>query len=233
MGIKNGKLVQSSETTNTNAYANTGSVMYYGNPNWTNYTYTVEATKIEGTEGFLIPFAVGSKDNNYFWNIGGWNNTVSCLQSVTGGTKSDQIAGTVKNCKIVTGKKYKLKVVVNGTNVKCYMDDTLYVDYDASATESAESYQVVSTDKTGDVIIKIVNITGYDKTFAIDIQGVESVKDIAECDVVAGSSLADDNILGQTEVVKLKTSELAGICKQFNYTVPKYSVIVLRIKRNS
>lgn len=229
--VKDGELVQSSKTTNTDAYENTGSTMYYGNPNWTDYTYTVEATKTAGAEGFLIPFAVGSKDNNYFWNIGGWNNTVSCLQSVTGGSKSGQLGGTVKNCRIVTGQKYELKVVVNGTRVKCYIDNVLYVDYDTSAAGSSESYQVVSTDSTGDIIIKMVNVTGYDKTFAIDIKGVDAVKDTADCDVVAGSSPAADNILGQTEVVSLKSSELTGVSKQFNYTVPKYSVTVLRIKK--
>lgn len=229
--VKDGELVQASKYTDTDSYGNFGTTMYYGNPNWTNYTYTVEATKTAGDEGFLIPFAVGDKNNNYFWNIGGWGNTVSCLQNVTNGTKSDRISATVKNYRVVTGQKYKLKVVVNGTRVKCYIDDVLYVDYDTSATGSYESYQVVSTDSTGDIIVKMVNVTGYDKTFAIDIKGVDAVKDTADRDVVAGSSLSDDNILGQPEVVTLKSSELTGVSKQFNYTVPKYSVTVLRIKK--
>ena len=65
--VKNGKLVQSSDVTNTVAYGNQGSVAYFGNNTWKNYTYTVEATKTSGQEGFMIPFAVGDKNENYFW----------------------------------------------------------------------------------------------------------------------------------------------------------------------
>ena len=64
--VKNGKLVQSSDVTNTAAYGNQGSVAYFGNNTWKNYTYTVEATKTSGQEGFMIPFAVGDKNENYF-----------------------------------------------------------------------------------------------------------------------------------------------------------------------
>lgn len=228
--VKNGELVQSNTRTNTNAYGNVGSTLYYGGETWENYTYTVDATKTAGEEGFLIPFAVGDKDNNYFWNIGGWNNTISCLQQVSNGTKSDQIAGTVKNIKITNGKKYSLKVVVSGDNVKCYIDNVLYVDYTISANANMESYQVVSTDKTGDIIIKMVNVSDSSKTFAIDITGAEIISETAALDVVAGTSLNNDNILGENEVVTMKSSEITGIGKQFNYTVPKYSVTVMRVK---
>lgn len=120
--------------------------------------------------------------------------------------------------------------MVTDTNIKCYIDDELYVDYDLPETATAESYQVVSTDDTGDIIIKMVNVTGYEKTFAIDIKGASSLGDTAARDVVAGTSPDNDNILGQTEVVTLVSDELSGITNQFNYTVPKYSVTVLRIK---
>ncbi|MCI5937234.1 MAG: Ig-like domain-containing protein [Eubacterium sp.] len=229
--VSGGKLVQSSTTTNTALYGNTGSTMYFGDASWENYTFTVEATKTSGSEGFLIPFSVADTKENYFWNIGGWDNTVSCLQRVTGGVKSDQIGGTTKNVRIVPGTTYQLKVVVSGRNVKCYIDNALYVDYTIEDNTNAESYQVVSTDATGDVIIKMVNVTGYPKTFALNIEGIQDVQDVADLDVVAGNSTYDDNILGQQEVVQLKSSKVNGVSGRFNYTVPKYSVNVLRIKK--
>lgn len=228
--VKNGKLVQSSTTTNTDLYSNTGSAVYFGSPNWKNYTYTVDAVKTGGQEGFLIPIAVADDRNNYFWNIGGWGNTVSCLQQVSDGTKSGQMEGTVRDIALTTGTTYKLKVVVNGYNIKCYVNDVLYIDYTVPDTENAESYQVVSTDDTGDIIIKMVNVTGLQKTFAIDIAGAETIGGAADLHLVAGNSLADDNILGKEEVVTLKSSTITGIGKQFNYTAPKYSVSVLRVK---
>ncbi|MCR5153591.1 MAG: hypothetical protein K6B75_01965, partial [Lachnospiraceae bacterium] len=231
--VVEGELVQASISTNTGTYGNTGTAMYFGDTSLTNYTYTLEATKTEGAEGFLIPFSVQGKDNNFFWNIGGWNNTVSCLQRVTNGVKSEQLAGTTKDVKIRSGKTYKIKVVVTEENVKCYLNDVLYVDYDLTETTNAESYQVVSTDESGDIIVKLVNIMGEQRTYAVDLAGVTDAGLTGEADVylVAGDSLGADNILGQTEVVNMETSKINGISSRFNYTVPKYSVTVLRIKR--
>lgn len=228
--VQNGKLVQSSTSTNTAAYGTTGSTVYFGDPNWKNYTFTVDAVKTAGTEGFLIPIAVKNSSNNYFWNIGGWNNTVSCLQQVKDGIKSDQIPGTARPAAIQNGTVYRLKVVVTGDHIKCYINDTLYIDHTVGDASDSECYQVVSTDKTGDIIVKIVNVTGYAKTLAIDIKGADYIGDTAKLDLAAGDSLAADNILGQKEVVTLKTMDVKGIKKQFNYTVPKYSVSVLRVK---
>lgn len=228
--IENGELVQSSSTTNTDSYATTGTAVYFGDSNWSNYTYTVEATKTSGMEGFLIPFSVGDKNNNYFWNIGGWNNTVSCLQSVSDGIKSDQIGGTTKNFSVKTNQTYQLKIVVTDNNIKCYVDDELYVDYSLTDSANAEAYQVVSTDASGDIIIKMVNVTGNDKVFAINLKNADIASDKAELDLVAGNDLLNDNVLGKEPVVKLESSSIKGITNQFNYTVPKYSVTVMRIK---
>ena len=49
-------------------------------------------------------------------------------------------------------------------------------------------------------------------------------------DTVAGTSLRDDNILGRDPVVTLASSEVSGVTDRFNYTVPAYSVTVLRLK---
>ncbi len=231
--VKNGQLYQSSGTTNTDKYFNTGTVMYFGKRNWENYTFTVSATKMSGAEGFIIPFAVNSKDNNYFWNIGGWGNTVTCLQKVENGTKTDQLVGTERNFTVRTGTTYELKVVVSGHNVKCYIDGKLYIDYTIRDDAEATSYQVVSTDETGDIIIKLVNVTGKAKTFAIDISGAHgTVSSTASVDLVAGTSLTNDNILGEKEDVTMESYELEGVSERFNYTAHKYSVTVLRIHVN-
>ena len=229
--VKNGVLEQSSSNTNTNLYSTTGSAVYFGDESRTNYTYTLDATKTTGAEGFLIPFSVGDKNNNWFWNIGGWNNTVSCLQRVKDGVKSDQVSGTVSNCRIKDGQTYALKIVVTDTNVKCYMDDKLMIDYDIPETTESEAYQVVSTDDTRDIIIKLVNEMNAPKTFAIDLQGAGALTGSADVQTVAADSITADNILGKPEVVTLQTSAAEGITDKFNYTVSPLSVTVLRVHR--
>lgn len=230
--VEDGMLVQASNTTNTARFGTTGTAMYFGDENWSNYTYTLEATKMDGDEGFLIPFSVGDSKNNFFWNIGGWGNTVSCLQQVQDGGKSDQLAGTSKKCVIKKGETYSLKIVVTDKNVKCYLNDKLYVDYTIPQSTYSDCYQVVSTDETGDIIMKLVNVTGNTKTFAIAINNAKITKDTAMVQQVAGDSPSNDNILGKPEQVTLKSFEVSQIADKFNYTVPPYSVTVIRIPTN-
>lgn len=225
--VKNGKLVQS---TTEMAYGNNGSVVYYGDDEWENYTYTVKATKLEGEEGFIIPFAVQDKDNCFFWNIGGWGNTVSCLQQIENGIKTNKIIGTVKPFAVETGKAYELKIAVDGRNVKCYIDGEIYVDYTAGSDAEAECYSVVSTDESGDIIVKIVNVTNRNKTLAVNVKNAD-IAESATVYQVAGDSLANDNILGAEEDCKMEAFELSGFSNEFNFAAPKYSVTVIRLKR--
>ncbi len=225
--IKNGKLVQ---TNVWMPYTETGKVAYFGCEDRTNYTFTVEATKLEGDEGFIIPFAVKDTQNCWFWNIGGWGNTVSCLQQIENGAKTKMLE-TQKPCTIETGKTYELKVVVSGTQVKCYIDDVLYVDFNTANEAEAEAYHVVSTDENGDIIIKIVNVTDSSRVVAIDL-GNTSVKNTATVSRVAGDSLGNDNILGAKEDCIMEEFFVDGFSNKFNYTVPQYSVTCIRLERS-
>lgn len=229
--VLGGKLTQKSKQTNTEQFNNTGTVMYFGDENWSNYTLTVKAKKTGGSEGFLIPFAVGDKDNNIFWNIGGWWNTKSALQSVEAGVKTAELKGTEKSIEIKKGRTYELKVVVDGRNVKCYIDGELYVNYTAPASKLSDVYGVVSTDKTGDTIVKLVNVCGEAKTVALNLKNVKSIKSQAKVYEVIGNSPDDDNILGEEEAVTMKENTLDGVAEQFNYTIPAYSIIVMRIEK--
>ena len=226
--IKKGALTN---TTTDMAYSDQGSVAYFGDKSWENYSYTVEATKLEGNEGFLIPFAVQGTDNNIFWNIGGWGNTISCLQQMENNVKTGQITGTVKDFVVETGKTYKLKVEVNGSSVKCYIDGELYIDHNFGSEANANAYTVVSNDDNGDIIIKLVNVTEKASTVAVKIDNA-SIADEGIINQVAGDSLANDNIFGADENthITMKEFTLNGFSNEFNYTMPAYSVTSIRLK---
>ena len=206
-----------------------GAVTLHGDADWTNYTYSVDATKVDGAEGFLIPVAAIDYDNYVFWNIGGWGNTKSCLQIVENGEKSGEVAGTLTDFTVETGKTYNIKLVVDGISIKGYIDDELQFDYKVKSETRAEAYQVVSTDETGDTIIKLVNVTDGKRTFAISLTGAENINATAKVQQLAGDSLDNDNILGEEEACNITEFTLDGISGQFNYTVPQYSVTVIRI----
>ncbi len=224
--IKDEKLKQ---MTTEMAYTNTGSVAYFGDDTWTDYTFTVEATKLDGEEGFLIPFGVKDTENNYFWNIGGWGNTRSTVQLIENGIKTE-IAGTDSDFTVETGKTYTIKLVVSGNTVEGYIDDVLQFSHDFSHNAYAETYTVVSTDETGDIIIKLVNTIGETKTVAVDLNGA-AVDGTAKVQQLKGDSLDCDNILGEKEDCVIEEFTLEGISNSFNYSIPKYSITVIRISR--
>ena len=225
--IKDGALIQTSTEPQTTDF---GSILYYGDASWSNYTYTLDATKLSGEEGFFIPILVG--DNyKYFWNIGGYSNTVSCLQQFSYGSKSGQLEGTVKDFSAEVNKTYQLKVVANGTNIKCYIDGELYIDYEAGSSAEAEAYQVVSTDETGDIIVKLVNVTGENKVFAIKVDNAKINSEALTYQVKA-DDIAFENVYGADKQEKMEHFMLSGVSEQFNYTAPKYSATVIRLQRS-
>ena len=226
-GVDGGKLKQKSIWMADN---HRGAVTFFGDTDWTNYTYTVEATKLDGSEGFIIPFAAKDKDNYWFWNIGGWGNTVSCLQEIENGIKTGRVPGTVKDFSVETGRTYEIKIVVDGYNAKGYIDGELMFDKDLESGVKSECYQVVSTDASGDIIVKLVNVTDSARTVAIDIAGAD-VKGTARVYQVAGDSLDNDNILGAKEDCIMEEFTVEGVGEKFNYTVPMYSATVIRISR--
>ena len=85
-----------------------------GSTAWSNYTLTLHARTLSGSEGFLVMFNVADQANWYRWNIGGWDNTKHAVQySINGAqTSGPQVAGT-----ITTGQWYDVKIVVQGTSV--------------------------------------------------------------------------------------------------------------------
>ena len=226
--IRSGKLTQKAYEI---PYHNYGASAAFGDEDWSDYTYTFEATKLNGAEGFYVPFLIEDENNMFFWNIGGWDNTMSGLQRVENGAKSGGLPGTMSDFTVETGRTYEIKIVVDGINIKGYIDGELQFDYDAESDCNAEAYQVVSTDETGDIIIKLVNVTGSDRTFAIDIANAGAVDSTAKVYQVAGDSLNNDNILGAEEDCTMEEFTVEGISEQFNYTVPQYSATVIRISK--
>ena len=209
-------------------YADIGDAAYLGaGKDLKNYTYTVRATKTDGDEGFLIPFAVQDKDNNWFWNLGGWGNTVSCLQRMENGVKTGQILPTVTEFSVETGHTYELKVVVSGTRVCCYADGEKLIDFDTGHPAEAEAYQVVSRDGNGDLIVKLVNVTERPGVFALSLKNA-ALRGEALVSQLAGKSNEDENRLDEEETCTVREFTLSVDADAFNLSVPALSVTVLR-----
>ncbi|MFE2754556.1 alpha-L-arabinofuranosidase C-terminal domain-containing protein [Actinosynnema sp. NPDC059335] len=216
-GVVDGRFVQSDP-----AVANP--LMTAGDPTWNNFTVSVKATKLSGSEGFLIPFAVNGAGNPFWWNLGGWNNTRS---AVDGGNSSRVFHAD--NTTIETGRTYDLRIEVRDRTVELFIDGRLWAGFTDEGTGNPEPFRHVVTrdEATGELIVKVVNARDKPARTAIDLGRGAWVVPAAEATIVEG--LPDDVNTQFTQPVKARKAHVR-VSASFTHTFPPHSVTFLRIK---
>jgi len=106
-----------------------------GFPEWQDYTYSLKARRVDGTEGFLVIFAEEKENTLYWWNIGGWGNTRSAVEKLTNGGKRE-IPGSAVPLKIETNRWYSIKIELHGNTVHLSMDGTLVTTMEGATAHS-------------------------------------------------------------------------------------------------
>ncbi|MGW3651967.1 alpha-L-arabinofuranosidase C-terminal domain-containing protein [Streptomyces sp. NPDC000878] len=196
-----------------------------GDPAWHDYDLHVKATKKSGREGFLVAFGVKDTGNYYWWNLGGWNNTLSAVEQATDGGKSTLVS---KAGSIETGRAYDIDVKVRGRQVTLSLDGQEWGSF--TDDKPAEPFrQIVTKDaKTGDLIVKVVNAQAAQARTTIDL-GRTKVKSKAAVTTLAA---APDAVNSETATpVAPVRSTLTGVARKFTYTFPANSVTFLRIRK--
>lgn len=124
----------------------------YWDDDWVEYTYEVRANKIGGAEAFLIMFRLQGQMNargkvlaehpprmkgkplfEYWWNLGGWGNSVSRIEAWNGGAYK-QAADS--NHTFANDKWYSIKIVNSPTSYTLILDDE-------------EIHEIADSDKDG------------------------------------------------------------------------------------
>lgn len=218
--LQDGVYKQSGNETDVRAVA--------GETSWNNYTLTLRARKTGGAEGMLIMF--GSKDNGtyYWWNLGGWGNSSTAIEKSVQNAKST--IGTPVPMKIETGKWYDIKIELNGTRIRAYLDNKLIHDIN-DAPNMGPLFHVASQDKeTGDIIVKVVNSSEEAQKTELNLAGLKGSLTEGTATVMKSDNLADQNSFSKPDKVVPVTTKLQVQGDKLEYEFPKYSVTVLRFK---
>jgi alpha-L-arabinofuranosidase len=101
--------------------------LIFGDSTWTDYEFTLEGSKKEGDEGFLILFRATGEDNFYWLNLGGWGNTSHCIEKETNNSRT--VITTTISGSISKNEWYPIKITVSGNNLKAYLNEKLLFDY--------------------------------------------------------------------------------------------------------
>jgi alpha-L-arabinofuranosidase len=213
--VKDGALRQNAEKENIRAIA--------GDPSWTDYTLALKARKLGGREGFLVLFHIVGEQDRLWWNLGGWINTQDALEN--GGTID------AKPGEIETGRWYDIRVEVSGNHVKCYLDGRLVhdVNFETGGQVKALYACAAHDDKTGDVIVKVVNASAGPLETKIDLSGTKNLTGHASAMVLSSENPTDENTLDNPAKVSPKAERLDFTGAILTRSFPGNSFTVLRL----
>jgi len=191
----------------------------------------LKARKLGGSEGFLILFSVKDNNNWVWWNIGGWNNSQHGIECSDEGGKS--LVGKFVQGSVETGRWYDIKVELSGQRIRCYLDGKLIHDVTYVVAPLKPLYTVVSrASKSGEIIIKIVNVSSRPVDTRVNIEGVSSVGSDAEVSTLTSADPRDENTLDAPKKIVPRSTTVQGMAKEFRYTFDPNSVTVMRLKRS-
>ncbi|MBN2270525.1 MAG: DUF1080 domain-containing protein [Sedimentisphaerales bacterium] len=101
----------------------------FGDENWQDYEYTLEATKTAGQEGFLILFRVKNEQDFYWCNLGGWGNTRHAIERGNKDRGRWGVVGPYNQGKIDSNKWYKIKVRCEGPKFNIWLGDDKVIEF--------------------------------------------------------------------------------------------------------
>lgn len=189
------------------------------------YTLELDATKLSGAEGFLIAVNASDANNYTWWNIGGWNNTQNGLQLSKNNTKTDI---DLKPGKIETGRTYHIKMEVNGSKIKCWLDDQLI--HDVTLPSERKIYVSSSIDEEESLMyLKLVNTGSENVAVNLNIRNAEF--DGCENIVLTSSDDLDENSIDNPFMVcPAECNSPVLIGNSGEYIAPSYSLSILSIR---
>ncbi|SDO90132.1 Carbohydrate binding domain-containing protein [Actinopolyspora xinjiangensis] len=196
-----------------------------GDKSWSDYDLHLTATKRAGSEGFLVAFGVEGTDDYYWWNLGGWNNTRSAVQKTTAGSSQTVLS---KDTTIETGREYDIRVEVRGRKVTLFLDGEKWGSF--TDEQNAEPFrQVVTRDeKTGELIVKVVNAQDNRARTRLDIDGAPRLANTARLTTLQGDPQAVNT--AESRPIKPEKSVIRGVDENFSHTFPANSITVMRIR---
>jgi len=198
-----------------------------GNTNWADYTLSLQARKLGGSEGFLILFNVQDDQNLTWWNIGGWNNTQHAIERMNNGAKS--ILGSAVSGSVNTAQWYDIRIEMGGARMRCYLDNALI--HDVSNPLPPPFHTTASFEpNTGRVLLKTVNVSSQPLTTVLDVTTTRGLTPAGTALVLTSPSPADENSFAQPANVAPVTNLLAGVSSRFTHTFPANSLSVLRLQ---
>ena len=194
------------------------------------YTIEAKARKTGGKEGFFIYFGMSEDGKDgYVFNVAGWGNTKTALESIRKGDTSSPHSEMVAH-KLETGRWYDLKVVVGEKEAELFVDGVSIVKYELEP-ETTRIYSVAGYDEAaGEVVVKVVNAEETPFTASLKLDNVSKVQKAGKVITLASQSPEDENSFDEPTKISPIETAYDGFAKSFDYKFEPNSFTILRIK---
>ena len=204
------------------------SLSFAGDTNWGDYTLSLKARKLGGAEGFIIAVRASGPEEYVTWRIGGWGNQSSGLMSRLG--LQDAFIAKVPGT-ITTNRWYDIRVELKGSQINCYLDGRLVQSADVPARRTPTLFtSAVRDDKTGEIILKVVNPGEQETPASIQLRGLKSLSPTGQVIELTGGKLTDENSFNEPGRIAPTTSPLNEVKPEFTHTFKPRSLTVLKIQ---
>jgi alpha-L-arabinofuranosidase len=196
---------------------------FTGDTSWTDYTITLKARKLHGENGFQIYFHNLSNRERLRWDLGGFNNSVHFMET---GITSESMPANIE-----PGRWYDIRIEIRGNHVKGYLDGKLVQELsDDRANINSICASASRDDKTGDIILKLVNSAAQPANTQIDLKNAGKLT--GEGKVIELSSLSplDENTLEEPTKVSPKTEVMNYSGSTITRLIPGNSFVIIRFE---
>jgi alpha-L-arabinofuranosidase len=212
--VQDGVLRQSAIASGVTAFA--------GDPAWTDYTITLKARKLSGENGFQIYFHNKNPSQRIRWDLGGYNDSVHLMEI---GVTSESMKASIE-----AGRWYDVKIEIRGNSVKGYLDGKLVQEVsDTRANVKSLCASAARDDKSGDIVLKIVNAGSQRVKTQISLKGAGALAPKAKATVLTSASPLDENTLDQPTKVTPRTEMLSLSGASLTRSFAGNSLTIIRV----
>ena len=193
------------------------------------YTYTVQARKDGGEEGFMIVFNYIDEKNFDWLNLGGWGNTRTSVETTMSGSRNT--LDGAKDDHYETGKWYDIQLSVNGEDIEAYVDGKLvYVGKKKSSRLHGVYANSTLDEKTGTLYTKIVNLCDTGAKGSIDLSGGRAAE--AEMVRLAGMTGDDENTMQYPDNIVPRPAKvvMSDEGRRLTFDVAPFSINIITTK---
>lgn len=192
--------------------------------------FEIKGTFVMPKEGWGFEIYFGWKDETHYFHmtIGGWQNHDILLQEKT---PNGSCHYTQKLFHVEPGREYDIKMQTRGNLVSLWIDGTLLINENLREDPEEPLYCSAAEAKNGDIIVKVVNVSGKAMETQILLEAPEEA--VVTRTVLEGYEPAEENSFDEPEKIRPYEDTMLVHQGTIPVKIAGYGLHVYKIQKNN